>query len=268
VRFRKQSQPSTEELAAYLEGELSAVRARRMESALADSLDGRRRLHHLITIRERLVAHDPELERIDLVPALARAIAQPSAPRAAAVPAWACGVASLGLVGIALVFSLADREAGEYRPKSALISTPSKTRAGVQVWRTDATQPPQPVLAEISRADGLLFSVTNLGPTAFTHLMLFAVDAGAEIRWFYPAYLKQGTDPQSIPIAQQQVHALLPNLIHHGYATGPLTIFALFTYEPLHVSQVEAWLIANQRRPREPPLSAAKLQTFDLVVNP
>ncbi|HKP59839.1 MAG TPA: hypothetical protein VJV78_24110 [Polyangiales bacterium] len=268
MRFYDRSRPSTHELAAYLEEELSADDARRVEAELVQSLDARRRLRQLSAIRDRLAADDPALERIDLIPALDRAITAPPASRCAKAPAWIWGIGAFGFACVALAASLSGPGTEEYRAKSAQYGTPAPTRAGVRVWRADMVRPPEPVTAAIARSDGLLFSVSNLGSTPFTHLMIFAVDASAAIRWFYPAYVQEGTDPQSISIATRQVHSLLPNVIRHPYASGPLAIYALFTHEPLRVHSIEAWLVAQRLSPHEPPLRAAKLQRLDLLVNP
>jgi len=105
--------------------------------------------------------------------------------------------------------------------------------------------PPERLGARISRDDGLLFAYTNLGALPFTHLMVFAVDASGQVRWFHPAYQQAGTNPSSIAIAAN-ANVPLAEVVRHPFAAGPATVQALFSRRPLHVAEVEAWLA---RRP-------------------
>jgi hypothetical protein len=70
--------------------------------------------------------------------------------------------------------------------------------------------------------------------------MIFAVDAGRSVHWFYPAYERAGTNPASIPIKQGLADVPLPDLIHQDWSPGPLAIHALFSSQPLSVLEVEA----------------------------
>jgi len=269
MRIRRPVWPASQELAAYLEGELAPEDAQRVERELAGSPDARRRLLQLSTIRARLAAPDPELERLDLVPALQRALMAGPSPASARTTHWIWSASALTVASVALVVSLHGQRAEvEFRSKSAARSAPVQTRAGLQVYRELDGRPPESVVGEFSRGQGLLFSFTNVGSAPFTHLMVFAVDAGSAVRWFYPAYVKEGTNPTSIPIVPSRTGTLLSNVIRHPYALGPLTIYALFTREPLRVSAVEAWLDAARLNPRDPPVRDSKLQTFELMVQP
>jgi hypothetical protein len=102
--------------------------------------------------------------------------------------------------------------------------------------------------------DGLLFSYTNLGNNPFVYLAIFAVDGRKNVRWFYPAYEIPGTNPASISIKRGLADVPLPDLVHQDWAPGPIAIHALFSYEPLHVQEVEALLehVGSQQATREP----------------
>ncbi len=83
-------------------------------------------------------------------------------------------------------------------------------------------------------------------------MMVYAVDAAGEVRWFYPAYEAAGTNPSSIAI-QAGANVLLAEVIRHPFAAGPLTLQALFSRAPLRVSQVEAWLATRPAADAAPP---------------
>ena len=268
MRARQKSEtPRDEELLAYLEGYLPHTDSAQVEMRLADSADARKRLAQLRAIRDGLRDPGPELARIDLVPALDRAIATgvDTPSRRARTPIW---IASLLTMAAAVALIVLREPTLEFRAKSAMEAMRSPTRAAVRIHRPVPKQSPAPVNTEFSRREGLLVSYTNVGADPFTHLMVFAVDADAEVRWFYPAYLVAGTDPASVAIEPDQVRKMLDNEISHKYALGPLTLYALFTHVPLHVSAVESWLTAERFNPEAPPLKEAKLQSLDLRVLP
>jgi len=102
------------------------------------------------------------------------------------------------------------------------------------------TSKPEPLTGPVSTTDGFLFSYTNLGNNPFNYLVIFAVDARKNVRWFYPAYEQLGTNPTSIPIKQGLADVPLPDLIHQDWAPGPIVFHALFSSRPLHVLEVEA----------------------------
>lgn len=70
--------------------------------------------------------------------------------------------------------------------------------------------------------------------------MIFAIDASGEIRWFYPAYQRAGSNPESISIKGGKTAITLPELIGQEFASGPLTMYAVFTHVPLRVLDLEA----------------------------
>ena len=149
-----------------------------------------------------------------------------------------------------------------------MLSSAAKQEAGLQVYRAHAAPSLVPVQHELSREDALVFSFFNTGSKPFTHLMVFAVDASAEVRWFYPEYIDERADPESIPLTAEPSRTLLPYEVRHDYALGPIKVYALFTHRPLRVSAVEAWLANEQLKPEAPPVSDAKLQIIELTVEP
>ena len=140
-------------------------------------------------------------------------------------------------------------EAAGLRAKSASTAAASAPErwAGIGVYRVTGGGPPQRLGERISRDDGLLFTYTNLGARPFTHLMIFAVDGSAQVRWFYPAYQRAGTNPASISI-EANANVPLAEVVRHPFATGPATFQALFSRRPLRVEEVEAWLAHGRPR--------------------
>ena len=87
--------------------------------------------------------------------------------------------------------------------------------------------------------DALLFSYSNGGPEPFSHLMIFGVDTAGRVFWYHPAFTDAATDPTSLPIGGGQVDVELPEQVRHQLAPGHLTIYGLFTRQPLGVKAVE-----------------------------
>jgi hypothetical protein len=111
-----------------------------------------------------------------------------------------------------------------------------------------------------------LFSYTNLGPHPFDYLMIFATDASAEVRWFYPAWESAADNPQSIAITRGGANVPLGELVQQDAAEGPLSLYALFTARPLSVKEVEAWLKQHGPSVDQAPLAGGVLQRIETRV--
>ena len=257
-------QLTSELLAAYLEGEVAASERAAIEAALSDDPRARRRLEQLRHIADSLSAPLPaELESVDLAARVRAELAKPQQlpeKRRLGFLPWATCLAAAACVGLFVTFGLdRDAENPEFRAKSAGALSDAQRWAGIQVHRVVSPQKLEQLGDEMSAQDGLLFSYTNIGPTPFRHLMIFGLDASGEVRWFYPTYDQPGTNPKSIAI-EARSHVSLGDVIGHDYAAGPLTIHALFTREPLSVSQVEGWLTGKPKGLEQSPIDDASLQ--------
>lgn len=258
------------ELAAYLEGELSASEMHRAEDVLAKDSDARRRLEQLSQIRAALSAPEPELENIDLVAAVHAARRQPARVRSRQ-PLWPWIAGSVTAAAAAAAFVLffdmdAHRSTDEeFRAKSGIGASPEGRRwTGVQVYQVTAASEPQRLAGGVSRSDGLLFAYTNLGPEPFEYLMLFAIGTNGEVFWFHPSYEHAGMNPSSIRIEKGRAEVPLKEVIEHDFAPGPLSIYALFTRQPMRVLEVEAWL--EKQRGSLRPLTAPADANLDVIV--
>jgi anti-sigma factor RsiW len=243
-----------QELAAYLEGQVSETEAAVIEARLAESAEARRQLEQLRSIRDALSSEDDgdESDQVELLPLvqdrIRRSVFTPTPRRPSVVRQLvqkyqlaAGALAALALAYVAGPLALDALEARDFREKSA-IQTPSASRwAGIQAYRVRAGRAER-LGADLSRGDELSFSYTNLGAEPFAHLMIFGVDASGSVRWFYPAYEQPGTDPGSITIEKGVAQKALAELIAHDFAAGPLTIHAVFSNQPLRVLEVEDWL--------------------------
>lgn len=244
----KHGRPATELLVAYLEREVTASEAASIEVALADSAAARRELDALRGIREALSSPIPELEALDLVPGIRRALQRPAPARPRRVRFRGVLLSLAACLTLALAIGLWRREAPDpsqqFRAKNAAEPTAERW-AGIQAYRVAPGGEPERLGDSMAASDGLLFSYTNLGPRAFSHLMIFALDARGAVRWFHPAYERSGSNPGSIPIRRGEARVPLAELIHHPFSDGPLTIYAVFSMQPLYVAEVEARLAAR-----------------------
>jgi len=269
--------PGLETLAAYVEGEVTPSETTAIEAALAGSARVRREVAELRAIRATLARPLPEIESIDLAPRIEQAIARlPSGARAVAPERrrrWSLtlGLAAVlaGAAGVALMVRTRAPalETDLMRVKAASPATPEAQRwAGVQAFRVSAGEAAEPLGTRLRAEDGLLFSYANLGPRPFAYLMIFAIDARGAVHWYYPAYERTGTNPASLPLRGGAARAMLPDVVRHDLAPGLLEVRALFTRQPLTVTEVEAWLAVHGGSAATPPWPEAYQQTIESEV--
>lgn len=255
-------------LAAYLEGEVTRSERVRVDDRLRESAALRRHLEQLQRIQSDLGARVPEAEDRDLAGPVMKAVCAPRPISSRRSAPWLPAVAALALCA-GWVFRGGLGGDVEFRAKSDAASWSEGERwAGVQVYRVPRGAPPQRVFGRVASGEGLVFSYTNLGARPFDYLMIFAIDARGEVRWYYPAYERKGTDPRSIGIDAGQSQRALTDIVEHDFAPGPLVVVALFTREALTVSSVEALVTNDARRWKPPPGLNAVVQRIELEVAP
>lgn len=235
---------SSELLAAYLEGEVTAHEATRIERALEACSTNCRHLEELRRIRDALGAATPEVDDLDLVAAVRNKAQKPATirphrrSRVFGVLAAVAGIAAISLGIVVTQQSSLSAPDEEFRPKAASSTAAQERWTGIRIYRAVPNQAPERVGESLDRRDALLFSYTNLGPDPFEYLMIFGIGDDQRVYWFYPAYEAASQNPQSIDI--DPGNALLTDAIEHDYRAGGLEVYALFSHQPLHVSQVEA----------------------------
>lgn len=272
---RKRQAVNVRELTAYLEGDVTPQQIRDIEDRLASCASSRQCLEQLRRVTDAVAGTEAEEQTIDLVAGVRRAAAQPQVRSASRWPSWRRSrlpmVAGLAATAAALLFLLPIREEATHSdttdelPVQGALGPGLRVKASgptgddrwidLQVYRTNGKDSPQRVAREVRRDDALLFAYTNLGPRPYDHLMVFAIAGKGKVHWFYPGYERRGGDPQSIAIEQEQAGAELPDVVKHDLAPGLLTLYAVFSREPLSVLRVEALirdlLAAGRWDPRE-----------------
>jgi hypothetical protein len=268
-------------LAAYLEGEVTPSEASAIEAELAESPGTRRRLARLREIGEALATPIAEIEQVDLVVPWRRVAADPSRLPRSPWARWrrlpgmlavAAAIAAVAVVALRPPSATERPPTGpsvdEFRAKSAAPGNNRERWSGIRVYRVDATGEARRLGDRLRATDGLLFSYTNLGPAPLEHLMVFGVDAEGAVRWFYPAYDREGENPESISIKRGEADVPLPDVIRHDLAPGPLAIHAVFSDRALRVLEIEA-LLRDHRDPMAPlPLGDAVEHVVAAVVDP
>lgn len=262
-------------LSAYLEGEVTGSERTSIEAWLKDSAEARRTLEQLTNVRELLAAPATELENIDLASRVRSAAREPilgeRGPRRADsrrwAPLWLGGAAAcVGLISL-FAWRPLGQEAAEFRAKGNELRVSEGSRwAGIQIYRVRAGSAPERLGSRVGADDGFVFSYTNLGANPFRYLMIFAVDANAEVRWFYPAYDAAGTNPESIAIERGRANVPLGELVRHDFADGSLSLYALFTNAPANVLQIEDWVVKHGRPDKISPVPGGVLQRVDTRV--
>jgi len=261
---------STETLAAYLEGELTQSESAHLSEELREDADAQRRLEQTRRIFDVLRRQDSELEGLDLVVGVRQALLEPPKPTWRRPAGWlaACSVAAAAGVAFFAAFRTPTVADSEFRARSVSPNAAEGTRwAGIKMYRSRPGAEPELVQGRVSRHDGLLFAYSNLGARPFDCLMLFAVGASGQIHWFYPAYEQLGENPQSIRIEHGSADVMLNDVVRHRYAPGPLSVYALFSRQPLRVLEVERWLGQQQGQPpNRTPFGDTSLQRVSVKV--
>ncbi|HEU5074037.1 MAG TPA: hypothetical protein VFU02_07685 [Polyangiaceae bacterium] len=299
----KSKQPlSSELLAAYLEGTVTAHEATRIERDLEACSTSRRHLEELRRIRDALSAAAPEVDDLDLVAAVRNQAHAPGAARAGArssvfsrarmgfsvfsraraalpefgraprrLPAFAALAAGASIAAVFLAVAVSQQNSPsaadhEFRSKAASSAAAQERWTGIRIYRVVQDQAPERVTESLDRRDTLLFSYTNLGPEPFEYLMIFAVGDDRRVYWFYPAYEAASETPQSVRI--EAGNALLADAVEHDYLGERLEVYALFSRRPERVSRIEAWLHEHAEPLDAAPIPEASLRRVSLRVRP
>ena len=81
----------------------------------------------------------------------------------------------------------------------------------------------------------------NVRSGASTYLLAFAIDSKNTIHWLYPAYEKEGTDPESVLLETANGPKKMPTaVLLDSPADGPLRLVSVLSEAPHHVSEIES----------------------------
>jgi hypothetical protein len=175
---------------------------------------------------------------------IARVASEPLRPRRTWLVPLVLAAAAFVLVPFLLVRQ--EREAPVARGGSGPVLAPS-----LHVFRAVSGGTPEPAGTSIRGSDGLLFAYSNPG-TAYSHLMVFALDEQQRVYWYYPAYEQAGQDPEAVAIASARAGVELAEVIHHPLPPGQVRLFALFLPRAEHVLAVESAVTAAYGAGRAP----------------
>ena len=230
------------ELALYTDKALSAVRMREVGAHLDGCVTCQAQVNAFETLIRDLQAAPPvSTPRVDTRPTkLVKAPTPQRSHAAQRLALWGALAASALMAIVALRDSPMSTKG--VRLKGAAGSDAERW-TGIQVYRVEDDQAIALVASESLRADApLVFSYVNHSAHPFAYLMIFACDARGAVHWYYPAHMHPNDDPTSIHIDAVHEPRALPEQVRHPIASGPLTLRALFSRQPLRVRAVEAAL--------------------------
>jgi len=237
---RAPGEVSNEVLVRYLQGEMTRSESEETERLVADSRRAQARLDELRSMTDALGRAPDWIASTDLTASVAERVRAAPAP-AARMPRRAiwlsAGVAAAAAAAVAAVVVMApSRSVEEPRAKGGAAGDPDRW-VGIGLASADG----EPVGDHLPKGE-LMVKYTNLGPEPYSHLMVFAIDGGGEVRWFYPAYQEAGTNPAAIAIEPGATDRVLPDLVEHDFMRGGVVVCGLFLRRALTVREVEAAL--------------------------
>lgn len=241
---RAPGEVSNEVLVRYLQGEMTRSEIEETERLVADSRRLQVRLDELRAMTDALRRRPDWIASTDLAAVVAARVQDRprEARRARRAVWWSAGAAAAALAIALLVIAPWHREVAAPRAKGG--ATDPDRWVGIGLVGPDR----EPVGDRMPRGE-IAITYTNLGPRPYSRLMVFAVDAAGEVRWFYPAYQEAGSDPAAIAIEPGVAGRLLPDLVEHDFAPGRLTVCGLFLRRAATVREVEAALAGRPLAP-------------------
>lgn len=96
---------------------------------------------------------------------------------------------------------------------------------------------PVPVFETVQRHSELAFAYENRDRKKY--LMIFGVNDGGRVYWFYPGWTNPADDPRAIAITAEAGLHELPEAVVHRFEGSRLELHALFLDEPMTVRDVE-----------------------------
>jgi hypothetical protein len=112
------------------------------------------------------------------------------------------------------------------------------TSPRIEIYRVAPGTPARRIEDTIGKNDDLAFAYAN--PTGKLRLLVFAVDEHRHIYWYYPAWTDPKDAPQAVPIRQSKELVEMDEAVVQPIDASHVTLFAVFTDEPVDVHEVEA----------------------------
>lgn len=261
------------ELGGLLDGELTENRARQLREHLAACAACGARMNHLAALAARLRAPVPEALDADFVnevdrrlDAIDRPAAAPAPPRRATRRPLVLALSTLAVAtaAVTLVMVPRGRIGSEFTPRGG--DSPWHARVFTSlavVPRGGAESPPPPIVAGtlLHPGEGIAVTARNDNSDLPVYLMVFAVDAKAEVHWIVPAWSDPAQNPRSVLLPPGGSLPAPAGRTPEAPAAGRLQLMSLLSRAALDVRSVEALLRARR------PLAAANdrhLRTLEM----
>ncbi|MGE0551734.1 MAG: anti-sigma factor [Kofleriaceae bacterium] len=231
-----------DELAQYLDGEVSANRA----TAVRDHVETCSRCRSALDRERRIiaaVAAPLAASRVDLVDRVMRQLeVRPTpAPRRHLV-FWAAPLATAATIALVLLVRSTPRPTNaEFQARGATAtSSQLSKRVGVTVLAIGSTARSLDDGERVTPSTSYVASVSNLERHRPVYLLAFAIDAGNQVHWLYPAYLDANRDPLALELPHTERTIPLPETVQlEDVARGPLRVITIASFQQLRVSEIE-----------------------------
>lgn len=264
------------ELGGLLDGELTENRARELRAHLAACATCGARMNHLNALAARLRAPVPEALDADFANEVERRLdavdrsppAPPATHRATRRRPLLLALSTLAVAAAAVTLVMVPRErvASDFTPRGGESPWHARVFTSLAVVpRGSAETPPRPVGpgAPLHPGDGIAVTARNGNSDLPVYLMVFAVDAKAEVHWIVPAWSDPAQNPRSVLLPPGGSLPASAGRTPEAPAAGKLQLMSLLSRAPLDVQLVEALLRARR------PLAAADdrhLRTLEMTV--
>lgn len=232
-----------------VDGEVSENRAPELRAhaascpACADELAGTEALV------ARIGAPLPEPPSDGVVAVMARLDEAPRGERRWS-PAFLLGGAAGAAAAAALLLVIqpwrGPADGGAFAGRGGEVSWASSV--GVELWAVEVPLRRLGSGSAFTTGTPIVATYSNAGPSP-AWLLAFALDAGNEAHWLYPAFLHPASDPGAVRLEPSAVQrAFADSAVLSGLAPGPVRLVLLVAREPMPVSAVER-LPPAQREP-------------------
>ncbi|MCA9667479.1 MAG: zf-HC2 domain-containing protein [Myxococcales bacterium] len=248
--------PPSDDLVSYIEGELPLNQHRELEQHATGCARCRGEIDELRRIISRIGAEEGEWDGVDLLAGVERAIddGDELTARRARRRRWLLIAApALAAAALLLLVALPVLRTGSggggggvggvggiggsgHSGFQARGGSDASLARWVRLWIYRRTKAGYEKIDTQVRADArLVFGYRNASPK-LRYVMIVAVGAGTRLHWYYPADADKSPAKTSVAIKQGKHE--LPDEIVHPLGEGALTIYALFSAEPLEAAKV------------------------------